>query len=127
MAQNTGWVGVGVDHDTASFAVETIRRWWYAMGSERYPKAQKLLITADGGGSNGPGTSCGLSNDNALHREKLRRPPPEQSCGSAELAEAIATQWNVVRGGGRGMRQGYDYSAIDPVPTLRPGAELQYS
>jgi hypothetical protein len=53
VAQNTGWVGVGVDHDTASFAVETIRRWWYAMGSERYPKAQKLLITADGGGSNG--------------------------------------------------------------------------
>ena len=53
VAQNTGWVGVGVDHDTASFAVETIRRWWHAMGKERYPQAQKLLITADGGGSNG--------------------------------------------------------------------------
>jgi hypothetical protein len=53
LAQNIGWVSVGVDHDTASFAVATIRRWWYVMGQERYPKAQKLLITADGGGSNG--------------------------------------------------------------------------
>ena len=53
LAQNTGWVSVGVDNDTASFAVETIRRWWYAVGSETYPKATKLLITADGGGSNG--------------------------------------------------------------------------
>jgi DNA-binding phage protein len=53
VAQNTGWVGVGVDHDTASFAVETIRRWWHAMGRDRYPQATRLLITADGGGSNG--------------------------------------------------------------------------
>ena len=53
LAQNTGWVSVGVDHDTASFAVETIRRWWHAMGTEKYPNAKRLLITADGGGSNG--------------------------------------------------------------------------
>ena len=53
LAQNIGWVRVGVDHDTASFAVETIRRWWHAMGKEKYPQAQQLLITADGGGSNG--------------------------------------------------------------------------
>jgi len=53
LAQNTGWVSVGVDHDTASFAVATIRRWWHAMGQEKYPQAQRLLITADGGGSNG--------------------------------------------------------------------------
>ena len=53
LAQNTGWVSVGVDHDTASFAVETIRRWWHAMGQDKYPQAQRLLITADGGGSNG--------------------------------------------------------------------------
>ena len=53
LANNTGWVSVGVDHDTASFAVETIRRWWYAMGKEKYAQAEKLLITADGGGSNG--------------------------------------------------------------------------
>ena len=53
LAQNTGWVSVGVDHDTASFAVETIRRWWQSTGLEKYPQAQRLLITADGGGSNG--------------------------------------------------------------------------
>jgi len=50
---NTGWVSVGTDHDTAEFAVETIRRWWSHMGSGRYPNAGELLITADGGGSNG--------------------------------------------------------------------------
>ena len=53
LAANTGWVSVGIDHDTASFAVETIRRWWHAMGEERYPGANRLMITADGGGSNG--------------------------------------------------------------------------
>ena len=52
-ATNTGWVSVGVDHDTAEFAVETVRRWWRHMGREVYPKAKRLLITADGGGSNG--------------------------------------------------------------------------
>jgi hypothetical protein len=50
---NTGWVSVGVDHDTAEFAVETIRRWWRKMGTQVYPRAKRLLITADGGGSNG--------------------------------------------------------------------------
>lgn len=53
MAANTGWVSVGVDHDTAEFAVETLRRWWHHMGHEVYPQATRLLITADGGGSNG--------------------------------------------------------------------------
>jgi transposase len=53
MATNTGWVSVGVDHDTAEFAVETIRRWWRSMGRLTYPQAKRLLITADGGGSNG--------------------------------------------------------------------------
>ena len=50
---NTGWVSVGIDHDTAEFAVESIRRWWRSMGRHAYPKAARLLITADGGGSNG--------------------------------------------------------------------------
>jgi transposase-like protein len=48
-----GWVSVGTDHDTPTFAAQTIRRWWYAMGQLRYPKAGELTITADGGGSNG--------------------------------------------------------------------------
>jgi transposase len=53
LTHNVGWVNVGIDHDTAAFAVESIRRWWYTMGQERYPEANKLLITADSGGSNG--------------------------------------------------------------------------
>ena len=53
LTQDLGWVSVGVDHDTAAFAVGTIRRWWYSMGKPLYPEAQRLLITADGGGSNG--------------------------------------------------------------------------
>jgi len=53
VASNTGWVSVGTDHDTASFAVETIRRWWNTMGKQCYPAASELMITADGGGSNG--------------------------------------------------------------------------
>ena len=48
---NVGWVSVGTDHDTAAFAVESIRRWWCHMGQEMYPTARRLLITADGGGS----------------------------------------------------------------------------
>ena len=53
ITRNAGWVSVGIDHDTASFAVRTIRRWWQVMGRARYPQAKELLITADSGGSNG--------------------------------------------------------------------------
>ena len=53
IGENAGWVSVGIDHDTASFAVNAIRRWWQAMGRARYPNATQLTITADCGGSNG--------------------------------------------------------------------------
>jgi transposase len=53
LTANEGWVNVGIDHDTAEFAVESIRRWWYRMGRTVYPTAIELLITADSGGSNG--------------------------------------------------------------------------
>jgi hypothetical protein len=56
LATDTGWVSVGTDHDTAEFAVETIRRWLNTMGATTYPNASRLLITADGGGSNGSRT-----------------------------------------------------------------------
>jgi hypothetical protein len=52
VAANAGWVNVGTDHDTAAFAVESIRRWWKAMGQAAYPHARRLLVTADAGGSN---------------------------------------------------------------------------
>ena len=53
LGRNEGWVSVGIDHDTATFAVESIRRWWDGLGRARYPHTHRLLITADGGGSNG--------------------------------------------------------------------------
>jgi hypothetical protein len=56
LSANTGWVSVGTDHDTPEFAVESIYSWWRQMGRKTYPQAQELLITADGGGSNGSRT-----------------------------------------------------------------------
>jgi len=53
VTQDTGWVSVGIDHDTAEFAARAIERWWKKLGSETYPSAKKLMLTADGGGSNG--------------------------------------------------------------------------
>ncbi len=52
MTNNQGGVSVGIDHDPARFAAETLRRWWRERGSKRFPRARKLLIAADGGGSN---------------------------------------------------------------------------
>lgn len=52
LASNEGWVSVGIDHDTAHFAAASIRRWWQEMGRQRFPKARRLMVTADGGGSN---------------------------------------------------------------------------
>jgi hypothetical protein len=51
LAANSGWVSVGVDHDTAAFAVNSIRQWWLTVGRARYPEATRLLIIAGGGGS----------------------------------------------------------------------------
>jgi Rhodopirellula transposase DDE domain len=53
LAANAGWVSVGISHDTSTFAVQTIRRWWQDIGCKRYPDAKRLTITCDGGGSNG--------------------------------------------------------------------------
>jgi hypothetical protein len=53
IAANTGWINLGINHDTAAFAVESIRRWWQQLGQARYHQAKRLLITADCGGSNG--------------------------------------------------------------------------
>jgi hypothetical protein len=53
LGANAGWVSVGCDHDTAAFAVATLRRWWEGMGKTLYPTATRLLVTADAGGPNG--------------------------------------------------------------------------
>jgi hypothetical protein len=64
LASNEGWVSVGIDHDTAEFATASIARWWQEMGARRFPRASRLLITADGGGSN--------SSRNRLWRVRLQ-------------------------------------------------------
>ncbi|MFC5835955.1 ISAzo13 family transposase, partial [Nonomuraea insulae] len=69
IAANTGWVNVGTDHDTAAFAVASIRRWWHAQGSDAYPHATRLLITADAGGANGYRTRTWKSELAALAAE----------------------------------------------------------
>src|SRR5436305_5720703 len=53
LTRNAGWVNVGIDHDTAAFAVQSIRSWWHEVGRAQYPQAKRLLISADGGGRNG--------------------------------------------------------------------------
>ena len=81
LTANQGWVSVGVDHDTAMFAVETLRRWWQQMGSKLYPQATRLLVTADGRGSNG--SRCrlwktqlqGLADDTGLKISVCHFPP----------------------------------------------------
>ena len=79
IGQNTGWVSVGVDHDTASFAVNAIRRWWQLMGSRRYPAAEHLTITADAGGSNGAGCGCGRWNCKSSPTNSIS-PSPSATC-----------------------------------------------
>lgn len=69
LAANTGWVNVGCDHDTAAFAVESIRRWWNGQGRLDYPGATRLLVTADAGGSNGYRTRAWKSELAALAAE----------------------------------------------------------
>jgi Rhodopirellula transposase DDE domain len=81
VTHNEGWVSVGVDHDTAEFAVASIKRWWYHMGRVVYPTAEELLIIADGGGSNGSRTRLWkrelqqLANDAGLKVAVCHFPP----------------------------------------------------
>jgi transposase len=89
VVHNHGFVNVGIDHDTAEFAVESIRRWWQACGQPLYPKARQLLITADSGGSNGARTR--------LWKQKL-----QELANEAELAITVAhyppatSKWNKI-------------------------------
>ncbi len=69
VAANTGWVNVGTDHDTAAFAVESVRRWWNAAGRAAYPHVTRLLLTADAGGSNGYRTRTWKTQLSALAQE----------------------------------------------------------
>jgi hypothetical protein len=101
LSRNQGWVSVGTDHDTAAFAVSTIRRWWQAMGKPLYPQARKLLITADGGGSNGSRNRLwkrelqGLADATGLTIEVCHLPPGTSKWNKIEhrLFSFISQNW----------------------------------
>ena len=101
LAHNRGWVSVGTDHDTAAFAVSTIRRWWAGMGAGLYPKARRLLITADGGGSNGSRNRLwkrelqALADDTGLRIEVSHLPPGTSKWNKIEhrLFSFISQNW----------------------------------
>ena len=101
VAANAGWVNVGTDHDTAAFAVESIRRWWNAAGSSEYPAARRLLITADAGGSNGYRTRAwktglaALAAENGLEITCCHFPPGTSKWNKVEhrLFSHITMNW----------------------------------
>ena len=101
LAADSGWVSVGTDHDTAAFAVETIRRWWQSTGPTCYPQATRLLITADGGGSNGYRTRlwktelAALAADTGLQITVCHLPPGTSKWNKIEhrLFSHISMNW----------------------------------
>ena len=101
LAANEGWVSVGIDHDTAAFAVESIRRWWVTMGAPLYPAATRLLVTADCGGSNGYRTRLwkrelqGLADETGLEIAVCHFPPGTSKWNKVEhrLFSAISQNW----------------------------------
>jgi Rhodopirellula transposase DDE domain len=101
LAANAGWVNVGTDHDTAAFAVESIRRWWDGAGRDRYPAAARLLITADAGGSNGYRTRAwkaglaALAEQTGLEITCCHFPPGTSKWNKIEhrLFSAITMNW----------------------------------
>jgi len=101
LIQNNGWVSVGIDHDTAEFAVETIKKWWVKMGKPMYTDAQKLLITADGGGSNSSRSRLWkaelqkLANETGLIIEVCHFPPATSKWNKIEhrLFSYISQNW----------------------------------
>ena len=101
LVNNTGFVNVGTSADTAAFAVESIRRWWLSMGQESYPKATKLLITADGGGSNGSRVRLwktelqGFANETGLEISVCHFPPGTSKWNKIEhrMFSYISQNW----------------------------------
>ena len=101
VGKNRGWVSVGIDHDTATFAVESIRRWWRSMGKPVYRQAQRLLITADSGGSNGSRLRLWklelqkLADETALHISVCHLPPGTSKWNKIEhrLFSFISQNW----------------------------------
>ncbi|MGV1028146.1 MAG: ISAzo13-like element transposase-related protein [Dermatophilaceae bacterium] len=117
---DTGWVGVGTDHDTSAFAVNTIRSWWTSARRDGYPHATRLLITADGGGSNGYRTRAFKTELAQLAEQTgltIRRPPPPKEgssptgptppdLGLCDVEGGASSRCSVARCGRRGLHTG---------------------
>ena len=101
VSANTGWVSVGTDHDTSAFAVATLRTWWDSIGHARYPGADRLLICADGGGSNGSRVRAwkvelaAFAADTGLHVTVAHLPPGTSKWNQIEhrLFSQITLNW----------------------------------
>ena len=101
LAQNKGWINLGIDHDTSQFAVESIRQWWKKLGKKDYPNAKTLLITADSGGSNGSRVKLWktelqkFSNQTGLSITVLHYPPGTSKWNKIEhkLFSFISKNW----------------------------------
>jgi len=115
LAANTGWVSVGVDGDTAEFAVQTIRRWWQDVGQPRYPNAKRLTITADGGGGNGSRVRLWkrelqrLSDELGLEITVHHLPPGTSKWNKVGVSRTRLRgwkMWSCMRDGGRSLEAG---------------------
>lgn len=128
LSANSGWVNVGCDHDTAAFAVESIRRWWYSMGRDRYPQATQLLITADCGGSNSNRTRLWkwelqqLADQIGLKVEVCHLPPGTSKWNKIEhrLFAAISQNWR-----GRPLRSYQSVVQLIGSTRTRTGLSVQ--
>jgi hypothetical protein len=128
LSRNEGGVSVGVDHDTAEFAAESIRRWWQEMGSPTYPRARRLLITADAGGSNGYRSRLwkvelqGLADDTGLRISVCHFPPGTSKWNKIEhrMFCHITRNWR-----GRPLRSRAIVVNLIGHTTTRAGLQIQ--
>jgi Rhodopirellula transposase DDE domain len=133
VADNSGWVAVGTDHDTAAFAVTTIRGWWQQVGCHRYPHSRRLLISADGGGSNSYRSRTWkvelekLTAQTGLEITVCHLPPGTSKWNKIEKAvrayldELAGTTVDQPRGRGQDDRCDHDPARADGPRRTRPG------
>jgi len=137
LANNTAWVSVGTDHDTASFAVSTIQRWWHSMGKSTYPEAKELMIMADGGGSNGSRVrlwklelqrfACSALLCVAFHQGVRRRPSRIYNFAAQWLAcRCLLSTLRYTPRDGQRMTRGQDGSLLLSCIGLSPTITCQF-
>src|SRR5450432_1363345 len=127
VATNTGWVSLGIDHDTAEFAVNAVRRWHQVVGSVRYPKADRVLLTADGGGSNGSRVRLWklelqkLADETGLSLQVCHYPPGTSKWNKIGVSRTHPRRkevWSYTRDGGRPPEAGSQVQASNHCKLL---------